>query len=88
MPTFEGRVCAAYLDVDLAASTRTCLKYLYPKLSPGGVLMSQDGDFPLVLEVFNDEQFWEHEIGAPMPRVEGLGRKKMLKIVKDAGGQR
>lgn len=85
MPSFDQKICAAYLDVDLASSTRTCLKYLYPRLSPGGVLMSQDGDFPLVLDVFRDREFWENEVGFPMPAIEGLGTKKVLKIVKPAG---
>ena len=82
MPSFDAPVCAAYIDVDLAASTRTCLKYLYPKLSPGGVLMSQDGDFPLVIDVFKDAEFWTMEVGETPPPVEGLGTSKMLKIVK------
>jgi O-methyltransferase len=82
MPGFDEPICAAYLDVDLAASTRTCLKYLYPRMASGGVLMSQDGDFPLVVDVFRDRDFWEQEVGEPMPVVEGLGTKKILKIVK------
>jgi len=32
MPYFKEPVAAIYLDVDLASSTRTCLKYLYPLL--------------------------------------------------------
>ena len=47
MSLFNKRIAAAYLDVDLASSTKTCLKYLYPLLVPGGVIISQDGDFPL-----------------------------------------
>jgi O-methyltransferase len=82
MPTFEGPICAAYVDVDLASSTKTCLKALYPRLSPGGVLVSQDGDFPLVIDVFKDKSFWENEVGVPMPRIDGLGTKKILTIVK------
>ena len=67
MPLFNQRIAAAYLDVDLASSTRTCLKYLYPLLVPGGVIFSQDGDFPLVIEVFNNDQFWEEEVGCKKP---------------------
>src|SRR5207244_1008155 len=51
---FQVPVSAIYLDVDLAASTRTCLKYLYPLLEPGGILYSQDGHIPLVIAVFED----------------------------------
>lgn len=82
MPAFKRPVAAAYIDVDLASSTRTCLKQLYPLLKPGGVLMSQDGDFPLVIEVFQDVRFWREEVGCEKPEIEGLGTSKMLKIIK------
>lgn len=84
MPSFNEPIVAAYLDVDLASSTKTCLKYLYPLIVPGGILYSQDGDFPLVIDVFRDDRFWETEVGVPKPAVEGLGESKMLKIRKPA----
>lgn len=82
MPSFDQPICGAYVDVDLADSTRSCLKYLYPRLSPGGVLVSQDGDFPLVIEVYENDEFWEREIGSSRPPIHGLGTKKILTIVK------
>jgi len=82
MPLFSEPIAAAFLDVDLAESTRTCVKYLYPLLESGGVLISQDGDFPLVLEVFEDIRFWEEEVGVTRPAVEGLGTDKLLIIHK------
>jgi O-methyltransferase len=82
MPKFSRPVVAIYLDVDLASSTRTCLKYLYPLLVPGGTLCSQDGHVPLVVDVFNDDRFWEKEIGCPKPHIEGLGKHKLIRIVK------
>jgi O-methyltransferase len=82
MPGFDKQIAAAYIDVDLASSTRTCLKYLYPRLSPGGVLVSQDGDFPLVMAVFDDDSFWRGEVGCEKPTIDGLGRDKILRIVK------
>jgi O-methyltransferase len=76
MPSFQQSIALAYLDVDLASSTRTCLKYLYPQLSRGGAIYSQDGDFPLVIEVFRDEKFWKEEVGCEeMPVIKGLGKK-------------
>jgi len=76
LPSFKEPVAAAYLDVDLASSTKTCLKYLYPLLVPGGVIYSQDGDFPLVIDVFKDENFWLNEVGcSETPVIEGLGKK-------------
>lgn len=85
LPGFSVPVCAGYLDVDLAASTRTCLQYLYPRLSPGGVLVSQDGDFPLVLEVFEDERFWRESVGCERPVIDGLRRSKMISVRKPRG---
>lgn len=75
MPKFHEPIVLAYLDVDLASSTRTCLKYLYPLLQPGGAIFSQDGDFPLVIDVFKNKNFWEKEVGCEMPQIEGLGKK-------------
>lgn len=84
MPNFHEPIAAAYIDVDLAESTKTCIKYLYPLISPGGLLYSQDGDFPLVIEVFKDERFWAEEVGCPRPKIDGLGKRKMLRIQKPA----
>jgi O-methyltransferase len=83
---FHEPIAVAFLDVDLAASTRTCLKYLYPRITEGGVLFSHDGYMPLVRAVFADTQFWEQEVGCRMPTVEGLGRRKLLRIVKTSEG--
>jgi O-methyltransferase len=83
LPQFTERVCAAYLDVDLASSTRACLKYLYPLLEPGGVLFSQDGHLPLVIEVLDDNNFWSNEVGYDKPRIHGLRKQKLIRIVKE-----
>lgn len=82
MPDFKQDLVAIYLDVDLASSTQTCLKFLYPQLVSGGILYSQDGDFPLVIDVFKNEEFWKEEVGCEIPEIIGLGTSKMLKIIK------
>jgi len=82
MPGFKERIAAAYIDVDLASSTRTCLRYLYPLLEPGGVIYSQDGHLPLVIDVLNDDDFWLREVGCPKPVIHGLGSQKLVTIVK------
>jgi len=83
LPDFKEKIAVAFIDVDLAESTKTCLKYLYPLLSSGGVLFSHDGLFPLVIDVFNDDAFWEDEVGVKKPVIQGLGKDKLLRIVKD-----
>ena len=82
MPGFHRPVAAAYVDVDLASSTRTCLKHLYPLLIPGGAIFSHDGHLPLVQEVLTDDAFWRGEVGVPRPPIEGLGQRKLVVIRK------
>lgn len=82
LPKFSEHISAIYLDVDLVSSTRTCLKYLYPLLNPGGVLYSQDGHLPLVIELFDNDEFWLRDVGCSKPQIQGLREDKLIKIVK------
>lgn len=79
MPAFSEPIALLFLDVDLASSTRTALKNLYPRLVRGGVLFSHDGHLPRVLSVFRDAEFWKGEVGCPAPRFFGLGRRKLIR---------
>jgi O-methyltransferase len=81
MPSFTDPVAVGFMDVDLASSTRTCLRHLYPRLVPGGVLFSHDGHLPLCIEVFRDEHLWK-QIGGPPPVITGLGTEKLVSIRK------
>jgi O-methyltransferase len=83
MPGFDKPIIAAYVDVDLASSTRTCMKYLYPLLAPGGVIFSQDGHLSLVVDVLKDPNFWQNDVGVPMPYMTGLGTQKLVGIYKN-----
>jgi O-methyltransferase len=84
MSDFKDSISAIYLDVDLASSTRTCLKHLFPLLGKGGILYSQDGHLPLVIDVFSDDDFWLKEVGCKRPSIQGLGKKKLIRIIKEA----
>jgi hypothetical protein len=72
------------LDVDLAASTRECVRWLYPRIRPGGVLLSQDGHLRATIELLADARFWRDEVGVPPPAIHGLGTVKLLEIPRDA----
>ncbi|MCF1450502.1 hypothetical protein FS815_27385 [Agrobacterium vitis] len=85
---WNREIAAMYIDIDLAASTRTCLTYLYPWLQPGAPLFSQDGHLPLVLNVFEDMSFWQETFGEPAPHVEGIWRKKLICIVRPTTAER
>ncbi len=82
MPHFDRPISAIYLDVDLVSSTTTCLKYLYPLLEEGGVVYSQDGHLPLIIELLEDESFWKNVVGFPKPDIRGLRNSKLLSFVK------
>ena len=82
MPDFNKKISMIYLDVDLASSAKACLKYLYPLLEENGALFSHDGAFPPVIDVFDDDRFWENEVGFKKPPIAGLRKKKLIKIVK------
>lgn len=84
MPNFKEPILAAYIDVDLESSTKTCVKYLYPLLATDGVLFSQDGHLPWVINLLNKEEFWEKEVGYKKPYIAGLGSKKLVIVKKDS----
>ncbi len=85
MPGFEpGPIDLALLDVDLLSSTRTCLVHLFPKLRAGGVIFSQDGHLREIAALLGSERFWREEVGTAPPRIEGLGERKFLRIVREA----
>ncbi len=80
MPHFKKPVAVACINADLVQSTKDCLHNLYPLLSPGGIIFSQDGHFPWIIELLKDRTFWEREIGIKKPKMEGLGSSKLVAI--------
>jgi O-methyltransferase len=82
MPHFREPVAVAFIDVDLASSTKTCIQYLYPLLVPGGCLFSHDGHLPLCLDAIRDDDFWTDVVGCRRPPIPGLGDRKLLRIRK------
>jgi hypothetical protein len=82
MPSFHEPVAAACVNVDLAQSTRDCFRYLYPLLPPGGIIISQDAHFPWIIELFENDGFWEKEIGIKKPAMPGLGTLKFVTVRK------
>ncbi|MEC7522438.1 MAG: TylF/MycF/NovP-related O-methyltransferase [Myxococcota bacterium] len=81
LPRERGPVAVAFVDVDLAASTRDCLRGIWPRLSPGGALFSHDGHLPLVRAVLADPDTWR-PLGGPPARVVGLGRRRLVRLEK------
>jgi O-methyltransferase len=83
LPCFQQPVAVAYLDVDLASSTMACIKHLWPLLSPGGVIFSQDGHITAVIEALEDPTWWLDELHcAKAPHLYGAGTSKLIYIAK------
>lgn len=80
MAALPERVDVALLDVDLLASTRTCLVHLMPRLRAGGVVFSQDGHLVAIAELLSSAEFWTGEVGVALPEVRGAGRDKLIEI--------
>jgi O-methyltransferase len=75
------------LDVDLVASTRTCLVNLVPRLRPGGVVLTQDGHLRAVTDLLGNPTFWRDEIGVEPPEIRGIGERKLLELSFPAAGR-
>ena len=82
MPHYKEVVAAACINVDLVQSTVDCYHNLYPLLAKGGIIISQDAHFPWIIELFNDDKFWEEQIGIKKPAQPGLGRSKFVTVTK------
>jgi O-methyltransferase len=80
LPGLVGPLDVVLLDVDLVESTRTCVRWLYPRIRPGGVLLSQDGHLRATISLLRDPAFWRDEVGVVAPVVHGLGREKLVEI--------
>jgi len=72
-PVSDRRFSFVHLDVDLYESTRSCLEFFYPRMSPGGVIMSHDY-FAAGVKAAFDEFFTDK----PEPIIELAGDQCMV----------
>ena len=81
LPALEvGALDVVVLDVDLVESTRVCLRQLVPRLAPGGILFTLDGQLRATHDLLGSAGFWRDEVGVAPPRIEGLGAAKLLVV--------
>lgn len=80
LATLEQPIDVALVDCDLAASTRTCLREIVPRLAADGVLFSHDGHLEANCELMASEAFWRDEVGCEPPRTSGLWRRKLVAL--------
>ena len=69
----QDPVAFAFLDVDLAGSTRDCLKAVWPLLVEGGTVYSDDAGDLDVVRVYFEEPWWQETLGCAAPGFVGSG---------------
>ena len=84
MPGWHGEIAAVILDVDLVESTKTAIFNLWPQLSVGGYLFSQDANLEPIVGLFEDAAFWKQVAGVSPPYFRGLRKNKMVYAQKIA----
>jgi O-methyltransferase len=73
LKTLRSPIVFAFLDVDLTASMKDCIKYIWPFLVDGGCIYTDDSCDMEVVRVWFDEQWWQKEIGEKAPGYVGSG---------------
>jgi O-methyltransferase len=66
LPRFDEPVALAFCDVDLVESLKTCLQYLWPLMTDGGLFFAHEAHHYEIASLFYDRQWWsEMEFQAP-----------------------
>jgi O-methyltransferase len=73
LPEFEKGCIAAFVDVDLVASLKTCLTHLWPLLLDGGCLFTHEARHLEMADVFFDRAWWRATLGCDAPGLIGAG---------------
>ncbi|MFX0203333.1 MAG: TylF/MycF/NovP-related O-methyltransferase [Candidatus Hodarchaeota archaeon] len=62
-----------FIDVDFASSARDCLKYLWPRLVPGGYWFTHEAGFPQYIYSILDPEWWHNALRECPPVIMGGG---------------
>ena len=73
LPAFTERVAFVFCDADLRDSVRTCLRYLWPLMSDGGIFFTHEAHHIEIGQLFFDEAFWDGRPPGLMCACSGLG---------------
>lgn len=73
LPTLDARPALVFTDVDYVASARDCLRWLWPRLAPGGLWFTHEAMFLTYVEGIMDPAWWMETLGEPPPVLIGGG---------------
>lgn len=73
MPGFNQKVAFVFLDVDLTASVKTCLKYLWPNLQTNSYFFTHEVHHLEISSLFFDSGWWKKNLKTSPPGLVGAG---------------
>ena len=69
----QERIDFIFMDVDLSSSTKTCIKYLWPKLNENSYIFSDDACDMDVVKLWFDKEWWNKNFSIDPPGYIGSG---------------
>jgi O-methyltransferase len=73
LPRLDSPVLLAFLDVDLEASLDTCVRYIYPNLTPSGYVFIDECLSTDYCALFYSERWWRENFDRTPPGLIGAG---------------
>lgn len=73
LPHLKTPVVVAFLDVDLEASLDTCVRYIYPNLTPAGHIFIDEVVGTDYCAIFYSERWWRENFNRTPPGLIGAG---------------
>jgi O-methyltransferase len=73
LPQLNSPVVLAFLDVDLEASLDTCVRYIYPNLTPQGFIFIDEVTGTDYCALFYSERWWNENFNRTPPGLIGAG---------------
>jgi predicted O-methyltransferase YrrM len=77
LPTFTEPIAFVFCDVDLRESLKTCVSYLWPRLSPNGILFTHEAHHHEIASLFFDPSVWNGDPPGLIGAGSGLGLSPM-----------
>ena len=73
LKSLTGPFVLAFLDVDLVSSMKDCIRHIWPLLSDGSFVFTDDSLDMEVVRVWFDDNWWREAVGACSPGYVGSG---------------
>lgn len=73
LPNLDIQPIFIFMDVDLIESARDCIRFLWPRLVPGGKFYTHEANARTFLSGILDPAWWHHHMGSCPPLLYGAG---------------